>query len=80
MMCLAAPGRLIEIVGEGLESVGVADFGGVRRKVSLAFAPEAELGDYILAHAGVAIGRLDRAAAERALAAFAALPPAGGKS
>ncbi len=72
-MCLAVPGLVVAIEGEGLEAVGVADFGGVRQRVSLAFASDAAVGDYVLAHAGVAIGKLDKAAADRALAAFAEL-------
>ena len=73
-MCLAIPGRILSIEGHDLEAVGLIDFGGVRRRVSLAFTPEAVLGDFILAHAGVAIARLDEAAAARVIAGYAALP------
>lgn len=71
-MCLAVPGRLTEIHGEGLERTGRADFGGVLRQVSLAFVPEAELGDYVIVHVGVAIARLDEAAAAGTFEALAA--------
>jgi hydrogenase expression/formation protein HypC len=33
----------------------------------MACVPEAELGDYVVVHAGVAIARVDRVAAEAAL-------------
>ena len=71
-MCLAVPGRLISTTGQELERTGRADFGGVLRDVSLAFVPEAETGDYVIVHAGVAITVLDQAAAEQTLDALAA--------
>lgn len=65
-MCLAVPARLVEIH----ESIGVADFGGVRREVSVLFVPEAQVGDYVLVHAGSAIERLNEADAEETLRLF----------
>ncbi|HKK29785.1 MAG TPA: HypC/HybG/HupF family hydrogenase formation chaperone [Alphaproteobacteria bacterium] len=70
-MCLAVPGRLLEITGQDLERSGRADFGGVMREVSLAFVPETAVGDYVIVHAGVAIARLDEEAAARTFAALA---------
>lgn len=70
-MCLAVPGRLVEIWGEGLERMGRADFGGVVREISLAFVPEAALHEFVIVHVGVAIARLDEAAAAETLAALA---------
>lgn len=64
-MCLAVPGELLSVQGEGLEREGIVSFGGVRKKISLACLPEAVPGDYVLAHAGLAIGRVDPAEAER---------------
>lgn len=67
-MCLAIPGRLVEIAGgEGLERRGTVDFGGVRQEVSLAYLPEAKPGEYVLVHVGFAITLLDTAEAERIL-------------
>ncbi len=71
-MCLAVPGKLISSTGDGLERTGSADFGGVLREVSLAFVPEAALGDYVIVHAGVAIAVLDEDAAAETLEALAA--------
>jgi hydrogenase expression/formation protein HypC len=71
-MCLAVPGKLISATGDGLERTGRADFGGVLRDVSLAFVPEAVLGDYVIVHAGVAIAVLDEGAAAETLEALAA--------
>lgn len=65
-MCLAIPGEIQSIAGdEPLSRTGRVDFGGIVKEVSLAFLPEARVGDYVLVHVGVAIQRLDPAAAER---------------
>lgn len=55
-MCLAVPMKLTEITGPG---VGKVDAGGVKADVSLAMAPHAQLGDYLIIHAGFAIEVLD---------------------
>ena len=76
-MCLAIPGRLIEIdPGEGFDRRGLVDYGGVRQRVSLAFLPDAAPGDYLLVHVGYAMTRLDPSAAEKLLRDIAAEPPA----
>ena len=66
-MCLAVPGRVIAIDGEGELRTGRADFGGVTRAVCLAFVPEAAVGDYVLVHVGFAITRIDEAEARQTL-------------
>ena len=65
-MCLAIPGRIVDIEGEdpAFRSAGV-DFCGIRRNVSLAFTPEVKLGDYVLVHVGFAITRVDEDEAAR---------------
>ena len=40
-------------------------FGGLVRDVSLAYVPEAEIGDYVIVHVGFAISLLDEAEAMR---------------
>lgn len=75
-MCLAVPGKLVSTAGQGLERTGSADFGGVLREVSLAFVPEAALGDYVIVHAGVAIAVLDEGAAAETLEALAVMEAA----
>ncbi len=68
-MCLGVPGRVIEISGEnGLARMGKVDFGGVIREVCLAYTPEAQVGDYVVVHAGFAISRLDEEEAQETLA------------
>jgi hydrogenase expression/formation protein HypC len=67
-VCLAVPGRIIETQEGGLMRMGKVDFGGITREVCLAYEPEAEVGDYVIVHAGFAISRVDEAEAQETLA------------
>jgi len=69
-MCLAVPGKVVEIIGEGDLRMGKVDFSGVKRQVSLAFVPEVRLSDYVLVHVGFAISRIDEEQAMETLAAL----------
>ena len=62
-MCLAVPTRVVRIAGEEAE----AEIGGVLRRISVAFTPEARVGDYVLLHAGFAISLLDEESARESL-------------
>jgi hydrogenase expression/formation protein HypC len=77
-MCLAVPGELISI-DESLQSdgelpadtllcrMGKVSFGGIIKRVSLAYVPEATIGDYVIVHVGFALDLLrksDRAYVE----------------
>ena len=65
-MCLAVPGKIIEIKGgEELNRRGKVDFGGVAKDINLSFVPEAQPGDYVLVHAGFALNTIDEAEAAR---------------
>lgn len=65
-MCLAVPTKVVRI----LEGEAEAEIGGVLRRVSLAFTPEARVGDYVLIHAGFAISVLDEKSARESLSLF----------
>ena len=69
-MCLAVPGKVVEIAGEGELRMGRVDFCGVQRRACLAYVPEAAVGDYVLVHVGFAIARIDEAQAMETLAAL----------
>jgi hydrogenase expression/formation protein HypC len=65
-MCLAIPGKILEISGdEPLERVGRVSFGGIIKEVNLAYVPHAEVDDYVIVHVGFAINTLDEAEADR---------------
>ncbi len=69
-MCLAVPGKLIEISGAGELRMGRVDFSGVTRQACLAYVPEAQVGDYVLVHVGFALSRIDEQAALETLRAL----------
>jgi len=65
-MCLAVPGRILSLTGDDpLTRLGRVDFGGIVKEINLAFAPQARVGDHILAHVGFAIAVIDEAEAAR---------------
>jgi hydrogenase expression/formation protein HypC len=64
-VCLAVPGKILEIQEAGTLRAARVQFGGIVRQVSLNFVPEAVLGDYVMVHVGFAISRVDSVEAER---------------
>jgi hydrogenase expression/formation protein HypC len=59
-MCLAVPGKIIEITGDDLYlRTGRVSFGGIIKQVSLACVPEARVSDYVLVHVGMALSVVD---------------------
>jgi len=72
-MCLAIPGRVVRIDHRSGQPVAIVDFDGTMLEVAVTFVPEVQPGDYVIAHAGVAIQRLDEEAAAASLALFAEL-------
>jgi len=55
---------ILEIQGEDLTRTAKVDFGGVVREVSLAYVPEAQVGDYVIVHVGFALSILNKAEAQ----------------
>lgn len=80
-MCLAIPGQLLSITDSADQAVfateqsldtalhrrGRVSFGGVVKEVSLAYVPEAQVGDYVLVHVGFALSVIDPVEAEKTL-------------
>jgi hydrogenase expression/formation protein HypC len=65
-MCLAVPGKILEITDdEPLTRRGRVDFGGILKEVNLALVPEANVGDYVMVHVGIAISVVDEAEARQ---------------
>jgi hydrogenase expression/formation protein HypC len=69
-MCLAVPGKIIEVTQRDLMRMAKVDFGGVVKEVCLAYLPDLEVGDYAIVHVGFAIQKLDEASALETLAEF----------
>jgi len=64
-MCLAIPGKILDLEQKEHSRLARVQFGGITRTVSLDFVPEAVVGDYVMVHVGFAISRVDAAEAER---------------
>jgi hydrogenase expression/formation protein HypC len=65
-MCLAIPGLVLNISGDDPSMrAGHVKFGGITKEVSLAFVPDAKVGDYVIVHVGFAISKLNEAEANR---------------
>lgn len=65
-MCLAIPGKLLEIASDsnGVR-MGKANFGGIVKQVCLEYTPEVQTGDYVLVHVGFALSKVNEEEAER---------------
>ncbi len=66
-MCLAVPGKILSIEGQDFARVARVSFGGIVKEVSLAYVPEAKIGDYAIVHVGFAISLVDEEEALRTL-------------
>ncbi|HET6461212.1 MAG TPA: HypC/HybG/HupF family hydrogenase formation chaperone [Syntrophales bacterium] len=65
-MCLGFPGRIISI---DEDNVAIIDISGTKREVCLDVVDEdVSVGDYVIAHAGYAIHKIDEALALEKLA------------
>lgn len=64
-MCLAIPGQILSIEGEGLNRYGKVSFGGIQKQVSLAYTPDAQVDNYVLVHVGFALQIVDEAEANQ---------------
>ncbi|MGP1385058.1 MAG: HypC/HybG/HupF family hydrogenase formation chaperone [Thainema sp.] len=85
-MCLSVPGKLVSITDQissqnqdsddsSLWRMGKVSFSGVLREVSLAYVPEAKVGDYVLVHVGFALSVIDETEAAETLSYLDQLNP-----
>ena len=65
-MCLAIPGKVLEIKPDA-HGVRMAktNFGGIVKQVCLEYTPEVGIGDYVLVHVGFALSKVDEEEAAR---------------
>ena len=64
-MCLAIPGKVIEILKFQGMNMAKVSFGGMVKQICLEYTPDAVPGDYVLVHVGFALARIDQEEAER---------------
>ena len=62
-MCLAVPAKVKDIKN----NTAIVDFGGVSKEISLGITSGVKRDDYVLVHAGFAIGKVEKAEAEDTL-------------
>ncbi|MBA3713302.1 MAG: HypC/HybG/HupF family hydrogenase formation chaperone [Pyrinomonadaceae bacterium] len=65
-MCLAIPGKIIEIV-DAENSIAKVDVGGVRRNINTGMLDDTRVGEYVLIHVGFAMSKIDVHEAEETL-------------
>lgn len=72
-MCLAVPGRVLDIGEKDGTRMATVDFGGVQKEVCLEYLPDLQVGEYAIVHVGFALQRLDEESAKQTLELFAQL-------
>jgi hydrogenase expression/formation protein HypC len=77
-MCLGIPGEIVSIeqdAEQGALPQGLVSFAGVRKQICLAYVPEAHVGDYVIVHAGFALGLIDPEQAREVFTILAEIEP-----
>ncbi|MGE5620634.1 MAG: HypC/HybG/HupF family hydrogenase formation chaperone [Sphingomonadaceae bacterium] len=75
-MCLAVPARIVKIEGNR----ATVDMAGVVREASIRMLPSAQVGDYVIIHAGYAIEKLDEEEALRTVELFKQMEERGAEN
>ncbi len=58
-MCLAIPGKVLEIDRSSTPMMGNVSFSGIQKRVCLEWIPEVKVGEYVIVHVGFAISKMD---------------------
>jgi hydrogenase expression/formation protein HypC len=69
-MCLAVPGKVIDIRDDRGTRMAMVDFAGIRKEICLAYLPEVVVDEYVIVHVGFAIARVDEKSALETLQMF----------
>lgn len=72
-MCLAVPGKVLSIDDNNSLRMARVDFGGIVTDICMEWLPEAGIGDYVLAHVGTALTKIEEEDAFATLESLAAL-------
>jgi hydrogenase expression/formation protein HypC len=62
-MCLAVPGKIVDVREERGTTMATIDFDGIRKEICLAYLPDMQVGEYAIVH-------VDEASALETLAMF----------
>lgn len=74
-MCLAIPAKITELNSGNLATVDIL---GVTREVSVDLTPQAQVGDFVLVHAGFAIEVVDEQFAQETIDLIMEFPDLAG--
>jgi len=69
-MCLAIPGRVMQIDRQATPLMGTVSFGGIQKEVCLEWVPEVQIGQYVIVHVGFALSTMDEKEALETLRLF----------
>ena len=58
-MCLAIPGKILDIDRASQPLMGKVSFGGIQKQICLELTPDAAIGEYVIVHVGFAISKMD---------------------
>lgn len=74
-MCLAIPGRIVELITDPPVHLAMVDVSGVRRRVDLGLLEDdlPAVGDWVLIHVGFAMSKISEADAVEQMRMLAAL-------
>lgn len=73
-MCLGVPGKVVAWIDrDSLFARAEIEFGAVRRVCHMACTPNAEIGEYVIVHAGIAIAVVQAEEAQRLLTELSAV-------
>lgn len=66
-MCLAIPGKVLEIDTAVQPTMGIVSFGGIQKRVCLEWIPDLKVGEYVIVHVGFAISRMNEEEAQETI-------------
>lgn len=78
-MCLAVPGKIVSIDERNTElKMAKVSFGGVIKDICIQWLPDVKVGDYVLAHVGFALNKIDQKDAEETIEILKQMGDLGG--
>lgn len=66
-MCLAIPGKVLEIDRSSIPLMADVSFSGIRKRVCVEWIPEVQVGEYVIVHVGFAISKMNEQEAQETL-------------
>lgn len=69
-MCLAIPGKVLDIEPDTQPAMGKVSFGGIQKRVCLEWIPDVKVGEYVIVHVGFAISKMNEKEALETLKLF----------